>query len=303
MRRFAAMRPEVRSVSRATALIVLSACCFGSLSTLTLLVTRAGLPLLPAMVWRYLMAAAVLAVIARPWMKTAITLRQALRLMLIGGCGQAVITYFSLRALDYIPVGALGFLFYTYPAWVAVIAAVTGREELTLPRFMSLAVAMVGITVMVGTPFSEPLDPIGVMLALGTAFLYALYLPALHGMQKGITPLVSTFYLVTGVLISFVLSAALTGNLKFPETPSIWALLLMLSIVGTILAFVALISGLRVLGPVRTSIIATIEPFFTAVLGVLILSEPFTAATLTGGALIAFAVLLLQSSDFFSRPR
>lgn len=288
------MRSESRSVSRATALIVLSACCFGSLSTLTLLVTRAGLPLLPAMVWRYLLAAVVLAALARPWMRSSITVRQALHLMIIGGCGQAIITYFSLRALDYLPVGALGFLFYTYPAWVAVIAAATGREELTLPRFISLAVAMAGITVMVGTPFSAALNPIGVMLALGTAILYALYLPALHQMQKGITPLASTFYLVAGVLVSFVLSAALTGNLRFPETPSIWALLLTLSIVGTVLAFVALISGLRTLGPVRTSIIATIEPFFTAMLGVLILSEPFTVATLAGGALIACAVLMLQ---------
>jgi drug/metabolite transporter (DMT)-like permease len=227
-------------------------------------------------------------------MRSSITVRQALRLMIIGGCGQATITYFSLRALDYLPVGALGFLFYTYPAWVAVIAAVTGREELTLPRFISLSVAMAGITVMVGTPFSAALNPIGVMLALGTAFLFALYLPALHRMQRGITPLVSTFYLVAGVLVSFVLSAALTGNLQFPETPSIWALLLALSIVGTVLAFVALISGLRTLGPVRTSIIATIEPFFTAMLGVLILSEPFTGATLAGGALIACAVLMLQ---------
>ncbi|MGI9043186.1 MAG: DMT family transporter [Gemmatimonadaceae bacterium] len=288
------MRSEGRSVSRATALIVLSACCFGSLTTLTLLVTRAGLPLLPAMVWRYFLAAVVLAALVRPWTRSSITVRQALRLMIIGGCGQATITYFSLRALDYLPVGALGFLFYTYPAWVAVIAAVTGREELTLLRFTSLAVAMAGITVMVGTPFSAALNPIGVMLALGTAFLFALYLPALHRMQRGITPLVSTFYLVAGVLISFALSAALTGNLRFPETPSIWTLLLALSIVGTVLAFVALISGLRTLGPVRTSIIATIEPFFTAMLGVLILSEPFTAATLAGGALIACAVLMLQ---------
>jgi len=296
------MSSEGRSVSRATALIVLSACCFGSLTTLTFLVIRGGLPLLPAMVWRYLLAAVVLAVLARPWVKSSVTRRQALHLMIIGGCGQAVISYFSLRALDYLPVGALGFLFYTYPAWVAVIAAVTGREELTLSRFISLAVAMAGITVMVGTPFSVPLNPIGVMLALGTAFLYALYLPALHRMQKGIDPVVSTFYLVAGVFISFMFSALLTGALEVPESPSIWALLLALSIVGTVLAFVALISGLRTLGPVRTSIIATIEPFFTAMLGVLVLSEPFTAVTLTGGALIACAVLMLQWSSR-ARPR
>jgi drug/metabolite transporter (DMT)-like permease len=49
-----------------------------------------------------------------------------------------------------------------------------------------------------------------------------------------------------------------------------------------------------VLGPVRTSIIATIEPFFTAVLGAILLDQALTRSIFAGGALIAGAVLLLQ---------
>lgn len=287
---------ENRPVARATALIVISACCFGSLTTLTLLITRSGLPLLPAMMWRYFLAALVLLVILRSTVITGISTRRAARLMIVGGCGQAVITYFSLLALDYLPVGPLGFLFYTYPAWVAVIAAVTGKEELTLIRFVALSIAMAGITVMVGSPFAAELNTKGVMLALGTALLYALYLPALNGVQNGVAPLVSTFYLVSGVFISFFAVSGITGMIRFPGTAEAWALLAVLSIVGTVFAFVSLIGGLRILGPVRTSIIATIEPFFTAMLGVVVLRESFTRATLAGGVLIAFAVLLLQWS-------
>lgn len=286
---------EKRPVARATALIVLSACGFGSLSTLTLLITRAGLPLLPAMVWRYFIAAVVLLAVARPAIFTRSPSRnRAVQLMLIGGCGQAVITYFSLLAIDYLPVGPLGFLFYTYPAWVALFAAVTGREELTLVRFIALSVAMAGITVMVGTPFSASLSPVGVMLALGTAVLYALYLPALHKLQEGLDPFVASFYLVSGVFTSFLIAGLITGTLESPGSLSIWGLVLMLSLVGTVLAFVSLIAGLTVLGPIRTSIIATVEPFFTAMLGVLLLGEALTVTMLLGGTLIAGAVLLLQ---------
>ncbi len=281
--------------AKATGLVVLSACCFGSLTTLTLFVTRAGLPLLPAMVWRYSLAAIALVLIARrPILRSRITKGQAARLMLIGGCGQAVITYLSLLALDYLPVGPLGFLFYTYPAWVVVIAAMTGKEELTFVRLAALAIAMAGITVMVGTPFSEPLNATGVMLALGTAVLYALYLPALHSVQQGVTSVAATFYLVSGVCISFVIAGAVTGSLQMPDTPRIWALLIALSLIGTVLAFISLLAGLRVLGPVRTSIIATVEPFFTAMLGVVLLGERFSMTMLSGGALIAAAVLLIQ---------
>ena len=289
------MLPAERSTARATALIVLSACAFGSLTTLTLLITRAGLPLLAAMVWRYSLAAAVLLVIARKAIvRSGVTRGQALRLMLIGGCGQAVITYLSLLALDYLPVGPLGFLFYTYPAWVVVIAAVTGREELTLVRLVALTIAMAGITVMVGTPFSAPLNAVGVMLALGTAVLYALYLPALHKVQKGVPSSAATFYLVSGVCLTFLVSSTLTGDLQMPDSPRIWGLLAILALVGTVLAFVSLIAGLRILGPVRTSIIATVEPFFTAMLGVAVLGETLTGTLLSGGVLIAIAVLIIQ---------
>ncbi len=286
---------ENRPAARATALIVLSACSFGSLSTLTLFITRAGLPLLPAMLWRYFIAAVVLLVVARRTIfASAISRKRAIRLMLIGGCGQAVITYFSLLAIDYLPVGPLGFLFYTYPAWVAVIAAVTGREELTLVRLVALSVAMAGITVMVGTPFSASLNPTGVMLALGTAVLYALYLPALHSVQEGVDPVVASFYLVSGVFTSFLIAGSVTRTLAFPGSLSVWGLVLVLSLVGTVLAFVSLIAGLRILGPIRTSIIATAEPFFTALLGVVLLGEALTVTMLLGGTLIASAVLLLQ---------
>jgi drug/metabolite transporter (DMT)-like permease len=49
-----------------------------------------------------------------------------------------------------------------------------------------------------------------------------------------------------------------------------------------------------VLGPVRTAIVSTVEPFFTALMGAWLLDQPLTFTTLVGGALIAAAVILLQ---------
>ena len=44
----------------------------------------------------------------------------------------------------------------------------------------------------------------------------------------------------------------------------------------------------------RTAIVSTVEPFFTAVLGAATLGQPFGVGTVAGGVLIAAAVLLLQ---------
>jgi drug/metabolite transporter (DMT)-like permease len=64
-----------------------------------------------------------------------------------------------------------------------------------------------------------------------------------------------------------------------------------------VIAFSTLIKGLSVLGPVRTAIIATVEPFFTAILGALVLGNQFGAATLIGGVFIAAAVLVIEWSS------
>jgi drug/metabolite transporter (DMT)-like permease len=281
------------SVGRATLLIVVSALSFGSISVLTLLTTRAGVPLLTAMAWRYVVGAMLLGGIARVGQIRSLSRRRIGQLVLIGGLGQALITYLSLRALDYIPVGPLAFLFYTYPAWVAVLAAIRKTERLTAIRVFALVLALTGVTIMVGAP-TERLNPIGVILALGSALLYSAYLPALEHVQDGIPALLSTFLLIAGAAVSFLIAALFAGELFVPKGPAVWSNILLLALVSTVIAFSTLIKGLSVLGPVRTAIIATVEPFFTALLGALVLANQFGAATLLGGVLIATAVLVIE---------
>src|SRR6476620_11047972 len=191
------MESTDKSIGRAVLLIVISALSFGSISVLTVLITRARVPLVTAMAWRYLLAGVILAVAVRPLPSRVTPRRKVAQLMLIGGCGQAVITYLSLHALEYIPVGPLAFLFYTYPAWVALLAAIRRTEKLTTVRVAALTLALVGVTIMVGAP-REKLNAIGVTLALASAILYSVYLPALEQVQRGVPAFVATFFLVAG---------------------------------------------------------------------------------------------------------
>lgn len=292
-----AMESSDSSISRATLLIVVSALSFGSISVLTVLVTRGGVPLLTAMAWRYVIGAAILFAIVGVKQLGSLPRQRLIQLCLIGGLGQALITYLTLHALDYIPVGPLAFLFYTYPAWVALVAAVRRTEKLTSVRMIALTLALVGVTVMVGAPSTDKLNPTGVILALGSALLYSVYLPSLEHIQQGLSALVSTFMLVTGAAVTFVIAALFASELSLPTGLLVWSDIVVLALVSTVIAFSALIKGLSVLGPVRTAIIATVEPFFTAMLGIAVLGNQLTMSTLLGGILIAAAVLLIQWSS------
>ena len=290
------MESSDTSVGRATLLIVVSAFSFGSISVLTVLTTNAGVPLITAMAWRYVLGAVLLGAGAQIKRVGAIPRRRIIQLMSIGGLGQALITYLSLHALEYIPVGPLAFLFYTYPAWVALLAAVRRTEKLTPVRVLALMLALTGVAIMIGAP-TEKLNPIGVMLALTSALLYSAYLPALAHVQRDIPVLLSTFLLIVGAAISFVIAALFAGELFVPSGAAVWSNIFVLALVSTVIAFSSLIRGLSVLGPVRTAIIATVEPFFTAILGALVLASQFGVATLIGGILIAAAVLVIEWSS------
>lgn len=292
-----------RSTLVATVLVALSACAFGAITILVTLASRAGAPLLSTLALRYLIGSAALLLIAGiPALRMA---RGRIgRHLVLGGAGQAAIAFGSLLALRWIPAATLVFLFYTYPSWIAAIAAVRGTERVGPLRAAALLLSLLGIGVMVGAPAAASLHPVGVALALGSALVYALYVPFLGTLSDGI-PARASAGLVTGgaglVFVAVGLAASLllgadAGELRltFALAPGAWWPIAALAFFSTVLAFVFFLTGLPVLGPVRTAIVSTIEPFFAAALGALVLKQPLGWPTIVGGACIAAAIILLQ---------
>lgn len=282
-----------RSTARATLLVLFSACCFGSIGVLITLATRSGARLVDLLAWRYGIAALLLAGLGG-----AQAMREAgqrgVRLMVIAGGGQAVIAFLSLSALRYIPVGTLTFLFYTYPAWVTVMAALRRTEALTPQRAVALGLSLCGIALMVGMPGAGGLNATGAVLALSSALLYALYIPMINHLGAGLAPAVTSSWASGGAAIVFLVAALAQGGLGVGFAPVAWGAIAALAVVSTVLAFIAFLKGLAVIGPVRTAIASTIEPFWAAMLAGLVLAQRIGPRTLAGGVLIAAAVILLQ---------
>jgi drug/metabolite transporter (DMT)-like permease len=269
------------------------------LSILTTLGARIGVGLLPLMAWRYALATPVLAAIAGPRALAAVPWRRALALFVIGGGGQSLVTHFSLSALAWMPAASLGFLFYTYPAWVAIFAALSGTERLTPTRLAALALALLGITMMVGSPWNLALPWPGVWRALLSAVIYAAYIPVLHRLRGPLTPAAASAYLIAGAATLFLIAAGRNGGALAPMLaatvmPLAWTYAAMLALYCTVVSFLTFLRGLEVLGAVRAAILSTTEPLFTAVLALLVLRQPLGVPTLLGGACIVAAILVLE---------
>jgi drug/metabolite transporter (DMT)-like permease len=286
------LQPPHAAVWRATLLVALAACGFGSITVLMVIGQRHGLTLASAMAWRYAMAAPFLMLIAGRGLRD-ISVRRGATLLIVGGVGQVAISGISLYALRWIDVATLGFLFYTFPAWVAVLSALRGLELVDARKLTALTLALGGLAIIIGAPRAAALPVAGVACALGAAFIYAAYIPLLHWMRGPLSASTASALVIAGAGIVYFAAALWRGEVH-ALSGTAWAVIAALAFGSTVVAFIAFLNGLAVLGPVRAAIVSTIEPFYTTLLGALVLGQHVGVTTIIGGVLIAAAVLLLQ---------
>jgi drug/metabolite transporter (DMT)-like permease len=281
-----------------------AAACFSALPIFTIIATeRGGASLETALAGRYLLGAAALLALAGAAARLKIRQGELWRMVLLGGMGQAVIAWLALSALAYLPAATMVFLFYTFPAWVAVIAAVRRTEPLTPMRIVALILALGGIWALVGSPWAGALHPAGILLTLAAALTYAVYIPFIGSLQRNVGPVIASMYVSLGAGLTFLFGALLSGRLTTISTTDAWIGIVGMAIVSTAAAFILFLRGLALLGPVRTAIVSTGEPFFVTILGVLVLDQPASRAILLGGALVATAVILIATAREKPPPR
>lgn len=87
-----------------------------------------------------------------------------------------------------------------------------------------------------------------------------------------------------------VYDVATIGNLQVP----LWGLLLWLSVVSTVFAYLAGINAQRYLGPAAVSQIATLEVIFAATFATLLLSESLSLIQVSGAMIMLSGILLAQ---------
>lgn len=296
--------PGDRSATlRGTLAVVVSACCFGSISPLTVIATDRGMALESIQTWRYFTSAVL--VLAFGWWTRRRTPSPVPaptnaepawhhpRVLLIAGGGQAIVATLALAALRWLPAATASFLFYTYPAWVTVMSAVRGLEPIDRSRVVALLLALGGIGAMVGAPSADSLSPIGLAVILSGALVYALYIPVLGNLQRGRDALDVTRAICVGGTICFAAWSVSAGTLfAIPDVVALGASMLQGALAAG--AFFGFLAGLRILGNVRTAITSTVEPFWTTLLGVVVIGQPVGTGTIVGGIAIMTAVLLLQ---------
>jgi drug/metabolite transporter, DME family len=193
-------------------------------------------------------------------------------------------------------VGTAAILLYSAPAFVVVLAWLFLREPLNAAKVFALLSTVGGIFLVAGAyyPANLEVSPKILLTGLLSGLTYGLYAIFGRPLAGHLSLAVILSYALAFGSVLLIVTALPTLDTLAGLPASSYALLLMLSVVHTALAFALYTFGIRRLGAGRAAIVATIEPVVAGILGVTLLNEELTALKVLGALLVLAGAALAQ---------
>ena len=298
-----------------TLAVAVAACLFGTLGPASRVAYDAGLSPLAFALWRAALGTlGLLAIIAALTIRGRPRLRwKALDRRTVGALGAAVfaglvlnLALFSAFGRMSIALALLGF--YTYPALVAIGAVASGEEQLNRGRLVALALALVGVAVVVlgGAGGDSGFELAGFGLALLAAAMEAVYVLLGRRGFPAVPTAEATLVVLGGTAAGFLLLTLATGSLDVAllpfRSPQALPVLIWAGVAGASIPTLLFLLGIRSIGPTRAAIIALIEPVAGATLAAVLLAELLGPVQVAGGVLVLAGAALLQRGGEAAEP-
>lgn len=193
-------------------------------------------------------------------------------------------------------VGTAAILLYSSPAFVVILARLFLGERLGPPKIAALALTFCGISLVAGAydPANLEVSPTVLLTGLLSGLTYGLYSIFGRPVAGRLSPAVILSYALFFGAVLLVAFAIPTLDTLAGLSLGSYAILLMLAVVHTTLAFALYTFGLGRLGAGRSAIVATVEPVVAGAVGVVLLGEEATALKVVGALLVIAGAVLAQ---------
>lgn len=228
--------------------------------------------------------------------------RRQWRLLALTGVVNALTNAAVFAAYNSTAVAVVVIILYSYPAIVTIGANRLWGERIDRGRALALLLASAGLVLVVLGPMlggeGVRVDGLGLVLAATAAIGQALYtLLAARGFPAVPSLLSATLVLAVVVVcnVVFTIAVGAGAQLKAPVAdPSLWWWVLLAGLVGAAVPGIALMMGIRSVGPSRAAILMMLEPVTAVLLAGIFLGEAPSAIQVAGGAMVVVAGAILQ---------
>lgn len=225
----------------------------------------------------------------RIWAKA----RDVLQLLAFALIGLLLCQYTFLGAIKYSNSATATVLQSLNVILMAVLMAVWSRTHMSGRQLLAILLAMAGTFLIAtnGDPARMSLSTAGLILGLLAALGVVTYTLLSR-------PIIASWGNLTvtgwGMLIGGLVLAVVTKAWIFPENldGTAWLLIATIVLIGTALGFSAFLEGVKLIGPVKATLIGCLEPASATALSALFLGTRFSLPELSGFCFIILTVFL-----------
>jgi drug/metabolite transporter (DMT)-like permease len=290
------------------ALVLVSACGFGSGALFAKPVYAEGVSWHVLLAWRFLVGAALAwaFLLASPGRRRgllaldrrAVVVALALGVLYVGNSG----TYYA--GLESVDASLAALIVYIYPALVAVLSLRIGRPLEGARAWIALGLALAGVALTVGGMDPTNAPPLGALLLIvASPVIYAVWIvlaARLSGERRaggddaaapdsagaaGAAASAATALMMTSTATVYWVTALAAGQPVGPASipAAAWPGVLAIGAVATFLAIQGFYAGAQRVGAAQAALLSTIEPLWTIGLAALLLHENLSPVQLAAG--------------------
>ncbi len=249
--------------------------------------------------FRFVMGLAALFLVCPHRMK-GVGRRQELTFVLAGLCGICLYYLLENIALTYTMASNVGVIISVAPFFTAILSHLFLKSEgkLRADFFIGFVVAMAGVALISFNGSRMELNPMGDLLAVLAAFVWACYSILTRRISSFGYPVILTtrrtfFYGILFMVPALFLFDFEVGLERFADTTYLLNILY-LGLGASALCFVTWNLAVKMLGAVKTSVYIYMVPVITVVTSMLILKEPVTGVSVMGTVLAVAGLFLSE---------
>lgn len=197
------------------------------------------------------------------------------------------------ESFNYIPSGLATALVFLYPVLVAIIMVFL-RVVPSWPVWLSIFLTFAGVLIMTQSDSSQTINPFGVLLSLGSALAYAMFIVIINRSKTigNISNSLLTFYALSVGAIVFLVKI-MTADIDLTvglDNGSVWLNFIGLAFLPTIVSTASLAIATRNIGATKASVLGVFEPITAILIGALVFGELITT-NIVVGILISIAAV------------
>jgi len=204
-----------------------------------------------------------------------------------------------------VPLSLVLIIEFTAPIWIVLWIKFVRKSKVANSMWIAIALSLTGLILVAKVWQGFAFDFIGSMGALGAAFALAIYflMTQSQGVKRSSQAMIVWGFGVSGLFWSIVLpiwnfptqifsaDINLQGRFSDYSAPG-WLLIAYIVIFGTLVPYLFVVKGIRLLSASTSSVIGMAEPVIAGVFAWIWLSQSWSAIQLLGGVVVLVGIYI-----------